>query len=197
MSRYETSDSYLYPDSAVLRNKADIRDQATLDAFEADITTVRILELAKSPIQGRFDLAHLQAIHRHVFQDVFVWAGEIRSVDITRGKSRFANVNQIESYAQIIFGSLAKEACLRNTEPSALPARLAHYMSEINALHPFREGNGRVQRIFIAHLAEELGYLFNYGALSQSEMYRVMEISFFGDEKPLTNLLCNALQKPD
>lgn len=105
MSRYETSDSDLYPDSAVLRNKADIRDQATLDAFEADITTVRILELAQNPIQGRFDLPHLKAIHGHVFQDVFAWAGEIRTVDITRGKSRFANVNQIESYAQTVFGN--------------------------------------------------------------------------------------------
>lgn len=81
-------------------------------------------------------------------------------------------------------------------EPSALPARLAHYLSEINALHPFREGNGRVQRIFVAQLAEELGYLFNYNAINQSEMYRVMEISFFGDEMPLANLLRDALQQP-
>jgi len=71
MSRYDGSDSYTYPGSEILKNKADIRDQAALDAFEADATAIRLLEMIEKPIQGTFDLAHLQAIHHHLFQDVY------------------------------------------------------------------------------------------------------------------------------
>ncbi|MDP3653532.1 MAG: Fic family protein [Rhodoferax sp.] len=91
MSRYDGSDSYAYPGTEVLRNKADIRDQIALDAFEADATAVRMLELIDNPVQGVFDFQHLCAIHRHLFQDVYHWAGEMRTVDISRGNSRFAN----------------------------------------------------------------------------------------------------------
>jgi len=71
MSRYDGSDSYTYPDSEVLRNKANLRDQAALDAFEADATAIRLLELIEHPIGGKFDLAHLQAMHHHLFQDIY------------------------------------------------------------------------------------------------------------------------------
>ena len=81
MSRYDGLDSYVYPDTGVLRNKAGIRDQAGLDAFEADATAVRLLELISNPLQGNFDLAHLCAIHRHLFQDVYEWAGEFQTID--------------------------------------------------------------------------------------------------------------------
>jgi len=98
MSRYDWSDTYVYPGTEVLRNKADLRDQAALDKFEADVTAMRMAELLNQPIQGKFDLPHLRAMHRHLFQDVYDWAGEIRTVDISRGASRFANFNQIETY---------------------------------------------------------------------------------------------------
>ena len=84
MSRYDGSDTYVYPGTEVLRNKADIRDQEALDSFEADATAVRMLELIDNPVQGTFDLPHLCAIHRHLFKDVYDWAGEIRTVDISR-----------------------------------------------------------------------------------------------------------------
>jgi cell filamentation protein len=91
MSRYDGFDTYVYPGTEVLFNKADIREQAALNEFEADVTAVRMLELFNKPIQGDFDLTHLRAIHQHLFQDVYTWAGEIRTVDISRGTSRFAN----------------------------------------------------------------------------------------------------------
>ena len=97
MSRYDGSDTYVYPGTEVLFNKADIREQAALDVFEADVTAVRMLELFNQPIQGEFDLSHLCAIHQYLFQDVYVWAGEIRTVDISRGTSRFANFGLIKT----------------------------------------------------------------------------------------------------
>ncbi len=93
MSRYSAIDHYVYPDTAVLRNKAGLKDQQALDAFEADVTALCMLELIDAPVQGNFDLAHLCAIHRHIFQDVYEWAGEIRTVDMSREGSRQSVLN--------------------------------------------------------------------------------------------------------
>ena len=189
MSRYDGADSYVYPNSEVLRNKADIREQYALDAFEADATAVRMLELVNRPIQGTFDLKHLCAIHRYLFQDVYEWAGEIRTVDISRGSSRFANFGLIEAYLGGQLQGLVVENFLRGMTPDAIGTRLAHYMGEINAAHPFREGNGRVQRLFCAQLADQAGYFIDFETVDQGKMYEVMIASFNGNEKPLANLL--------
>jgi cell filamentation protein len=189
MSRYDGTDSYVYPGTTVLRNKADLRDQVALDAFEADATAVRMLELVENPLPGEFDLQHLCAMHRYLFQDVYDWAGELRSVDISRGATRFGNFTLIEGYLGQKLKGLAVENYLRGLTPDQFIARLAHYMSEINAAHPFREGNGRVQRFFCAQLADQAGYFIDFETVDQARMYEVMIASFKGDESPLVALL--------
>jgi cell filamentation protein len=128
-------------------------------------------------------------IHQYLFQDVYEWAGEVRSVDIIMGDSRFCNVRQIQSYSNTIFSALAAEKYLINLEPKVCASRLAHYLSEINAIHPFREGNGRVQRLFISQLAEHAGYSLDYSSLDQAVLYPVMQASFLGNEQPLSDLI--------
>lgn len=103
MQRYSAVDDSIDPATGLLRNKAGLTEQAALDTFEAAVTTVRILEWDDAPGAGSFDLAHLCAAHQHLFQDIYDWAGRIRTVAITRGNSRFANVSQIESYATKLF----------------------------------------------------------------------------------------------
>jgi cell filamentation protein len=144
MSRYDADDTYCITGTSVLKNKAGITDQKLLDEFEADFTAIRLLELAQTPVIGVFDLEHLCKIHEYLFQDVYDWAGKTRSVDIVRGDSRFCNVRHIDSYSDNVFCELAAENYLLNLAPSDFARRLAHYLSEINAIHPFREGNGRV-----------------------------------------------------
>jgi cell filamentation protein len=78
---------------------------------------------------------------------------------------------------------------LINLEPKLFADRLAHYLSEINAIHPFREGNGRVQRLFISQLAEQAGYTLDYSSLNQTKVYPVMQASFIGNEQPLAELI--------
>lgn len=189
MSRYGGSDQYVYPDTGTLINKAGIRDQDELDKFEADATAVRMLELIDKPIQGKFDLAHLQAIHRHLFQDVYDWAGELRKVDISRGSSHFGNWALIGPYLDGELKKLQRENYLRDCTPEQFVHRLAHYMGEINAAHPFREGNGRTQRVFCAQLAEQAGYFIDFDPVDQERMYAVMIASFKGDSSPLAELL--------
>ena len=136
MSRYDADDVYCIPGTAVLKNKAGITDQDQLDEYEGDFTAIRLLELTQNPVEGSFDLAHLCKIHQYLFQDVYEWAGEVRTVDIIRGDSRFCNVRHIQSYSNTVFSALAAEKYLVNLEPEVFANRLAHYLSEINAIHP-------------------------------------------------------------
>ncbi|MBU3598452.1 Fic/DOC family protein [Polynucleobacter bastaniensis] len=194
MSRYDADDTYCYPGTDVLRNKAEITNAQDLDAYEGELSTLRSIEILESPIAGQFDLIHLQRIHLALFQDVYDWAGKIRTVDISRGNSRFANVRFIESAANDIFNKLARENWLKGLDADALSKRLAYYLSEINALHPFREGNGRVQRIFISQLSQSADYQLDYSDLEQEQIYRAMELAFNGDESILANLILERLE---
>jgi len=189
MSRYDANDVYCIPGTAVLKNKAGITDQDLLDEYEGDFTAIRLLELAQDPVEGFFDLAHLCKIHQYLFQDVYDWAGEVRSVDIIRGDSRFCNVRKIQSYSNTVFSALAAEKYLLKLAPKVFASRLAHYLSEINAIHAFREGNGRVQRLFISQVAEHAGYSLDFSALDQAALYPVMQASFLGNEQPLSELI--------
>jgi len=194
MSRYDADDTYCYPGTDVLRNKAEITNAQDLDAYEGELSTLRSIEILENPVAGQFDSAHLQCIHLALFQDVYDWAGKIRTVDISRGNSRFANVRFIESAANDIFNKLARENWLKGLDADALSKRLAHYLSEINALHPFREGNGRVQRIFISQLSQSADYQLDYSDLEQEQIYRAMELAFNGDESILANLILERLE---
>lgn len=189
MSRYDADDVYCIPGTAVLKNKAGITDQDLLDEYEGDFTAIRLLELTQDPVEGFFDLAHLCKIHQYLFQDVYDWAGEVRSVDIIREDRRFCNVRQIQSYSNTVFSALAAEKYLLELAPKVFASRLAHYLSEINAIHAFREGNGRVQRLFISQVAEHAGYSLDFSALDQAALYPVMQASFLGNEQPLSELI--------
>jgi len=197
MSRYDADDTYCYPGADVLRNKAEITNAEDLDAYEGELPTLRSIEILENPVAVQFDLANLQRIHLALFQDVYDWAGKIRTIDISRDNSRFANVRFIESAANDIFNKLARENWLKGLDADALSKRLAHYLSEINALHPFREGNGRVQRIFISQLSQSAGYQLDYSDLEQEQIYRAMELAFNGDESILANLILERLDSGD
>lgn len=189
MSRYDGTDRYTYPDTGVLINKPGITNADALEAFEADATAIRMFELLENPVAGLFDVAHLRQIHRHLFQDVYEWAGEFRLVDISRGTSRFANFLLIDGYLSKCLAHLAQEKWFAGMAPCEFISKMAFYMGEINAVHPFREGNGRVQRLFCSQLALNAGYFIDFECVSQDQMYAAMIASFNGDLKLLENLL--------
>lgn len=76
---------YCYPNSEVLINKLNITNQKELQQAEMKITAIRLQELQKNPIKGRYDFAHLKAIHHYIFQDLYEWAGKERTVEIGKG----------------------------------------------------------------------------------------------------------------
>ena len=117
MSRHSDSDPYLDPASGVLKNRLDIADAATLEQAEADIVATRSYELSQTPLKGSFDLAHLQAIHRYLFGDVFEWAGQLRTMDISKGGNRFAHYAHIEGAPRRCSRSLPKKSTLPDSVP--------------------------------------------------------------------------------
>lgn len=172
MVKYERDapDPYLESGADVLRNLVGARNQAELDRIEAALSSVRAAEIEAAPPAGRFDLEHLRSVHKHLFGDVYPWAGEIRTVIIDKGETRFAMPEHIESSAHSLFRKLDRENHLQGLDPNAFAQRAGHYLGEINALHPFREGNGRTQRAFIGQLAHAAGYHIALDRIDQHEM---------------------------
>jgi cell filamentation protein len=118
MPKYCGNDHYIDPESGVLKNRLGITDEASLEAAEADFVAERSRELSQTPLKGRFDLAHLQAMHRHLFGDVYDWAGELRTVDISKGGHLFAHYIHIGAAAGTIFKNLAQEKNLAGLGPT-------------------------------------------------------------------------------
>ena len=184
---------YCYPGSNVLKNKMGIRDIEQLHKVERKMTMLRILELLDNPVKGAFDLKHLQAIHAYIFQDMYDWAGELRKVDIVKG-NMFCNAMFLSGQAEKIFGKLKTENYLYGLEKNDFAIRLAYYFSEINALHPFREGNGRSQREFIRCLALHNGYVINFVNVSKDEMLEASRQSFLCEYGAMERLFRKCLK---
>ena len=182
------SDAYVYPNTDVLRNKLDIRDGTKLQRIEADLCYLRSLRLSSRPIPGEYDLVHLQAFHRYLFEGLYEWAGELRTVPLAK-TDLFCLPEHIESYGNEIFGALADEQHLADLDREAFVDRLTHYLAEVNALHPFREGNGRTQRAFFAQLATNAGYRLDWQLIDPQQNVDASAAAMQGDERPLRRLL--------
>jgi cell filamentation protein len=181
-------DPYVYPGTDVLRNAPGIRDPDELRAVEADLTQSRASRFADTPLPGRYDLAHLQDFHRALFEGLYEWAGELRTVAIAKSEL-FCLPQHIHTYGHDIFTRLAREDRLRGLDRDRFLDRLAHYLGEINALHPFREGNGRTQRAFLGQLAREAGYRIHWQHIDPDRNIEISIAAMRGDEKPLRGAL--------
>lgn len=180
------ADPYCYPGTTVLKNKADLRTQAELDEFETAMTFARSEEPLPS---GRFSVNHYKAIHHHLFQDVYAWAGKFRTVRLTKDTSTFCYPEHINREMKRTFAWLKDRDLLRARTATEFFAGAAHFLSELNAIHPFREGNGRTQLTFFTLLADKAGHPIDLDKLEPEAMLDSMIKSFHGDETPLTNFL--------
>jgi cell filamentation protein len=183
-----SDDPYVYPGTSVLRNAKDIRDGSALAQIEASLSYLRSLHLVSQPIPGDYDFAHLQAFHRYLFGDLYEWAGEPRTVVLAK-TDLFCLPEHIESYAAEIFGELANESRLVGLDRETFIDRLAHYLGDVNALHPFRDGNGRAQRVFFAQLASNAGYRLDWKLVDPQRNAAASIAAMQGDEAPLRKLL--------
>ena len=175
-------DPYCYPGTDVLKNRLGLRVQAELDAFEAEITAQRAAEPLPA---GRLSYTHYRAIHRHLFQDVYAWAGKPRTIRMAKGGNAFCYPEQIDREMRQLFAELAARRYLRSLDANSFAGQAAHFLAELNAIHSFREGNGRAQLTFLTLLAEQAGHPLRLERLVARKFLAAIIKSFSGDEAPL------------
>ena len=182
-------DPYVYPGTSVLRNRFGVRDGTELARREHDASSAQILALLVEPLPGRYDLAHLQAFHRQIFGDVYEWAGELRTVAIAKADTMFALPGRIGPYLSDVLAEFPRENYLCGLPAGRCADRLTYYLAEINAAHPFREGNGRTQRAFVGQLAEQAGYRLAWEKLTPERNVETAVAAMRGDSAPLRQAL--------
>jgi len=158
---------YCYLGSDVLINKLGLTDEGALEAAEIELTQARIDQY--EPDFDDISLPALGAIHFHLFQDLYDWAGELRTIDISKGGTRFASASRIEPEADKLFQQLGREAYLAALPRDQFVARLAHYYCELNVIHPFRDGNGRAQRLMFEVISINAGYALRWEPIGRAE----------------------------
>lgn len=205
-------EDYLYPPNEsglqVLRNKLGLTGYTESFNAERQLTRVRVVELAARPelVARTFDVAHWKAIHRQIFQDVYEWAGEFRTVNISKaelvdgpdGKLKqqfnpFAGEGGLEGYAEAVLDHVRAADMFAGRDRAGVVDGLADSLMWMNRLHPFREGNGRTQRVMAEHIADHAGYLLDWYRISSEEQNQVMAQSYHDNLEPLRGALEGAV----
>lgn len=161
----EVSDPYLDPETGLLRNLVNARSKAELDAIEGALVFARALQLIHRPVSATGDLDEFRAIHRHLFQDVYAWAGQLRTVDLRKnveGADFFLPVSVIDRASQYAAEELRQDRMLAGLGRVQFIEKLSYHYDQWNYIHPFREGNGRTQRLFWNRIAADAGWQLDW-----------------------------------
>ena len=186
---------YTNPNTGVLRNLLDIDDHNALVFAETAATTKRVSELSEAPINIS-DSSALFAIHKHLFQDIYEWAGKRRTVEISKGGKQFFPLSHFENALQFIDNLLSEYQQIDNNDKASISKKLAVVLDTVNYLHPFRDGNGRTQREFLRLLAWEKGWSLDLTPPDSTEVYeRYMNGTINGDVEALEKLIYERLNE--
>ena len=187
-------DRYCYPDSDVLINLLNLKDGDELVEAEIAFTAERYRTYqSKLTSIEEFTFSHLKFLHFYLFQDLFRWAGQLREVDISKGETRFCTVPRIEIEGEKLFKLIP--ALSQIDEQEKLIEEVASLFCEINLLHPFREGNGRVQRFFFEEMLFVLGYDLTWPELTKEQWVEANIAGVYLDLEPLKTIFRRAITK--
>jgi len=189
---------YKYTDkNGVLCNLANIEDEKVLLVYESLKVSKRVEELYENPIVLK-DTDSLLTIHHYLFQDVYEWAGKIRTVNISKSGKPFFNGERFNTAFQYIDNLIAEYRKIKEGDKQQLSNKLAEILDSINFLHPFREGNGRAQREFLRTLALEKNLVLNLNPPDNNDVYsRYMSGTINGDIEQLSKLIFELISQPD
>ena len=180
-----------YPGTTVLINKFDIRDEYKLNEVESVLSSVRHAEWENAPQSSAFDFEHYKLIHRYLFSDLYDWAGEIRTVNISKKGTQFTAAENIEHQAELIFKRLKDRNYFKDLPHAEFVKEVVDFYCITNALHPFREGNGRTQRIFLSQLIRNAGYHICFADMDTD----LLMIATIQSAQGVTNLLTQIFQE--
>jgi cell filamentation protein len=175
-------DPYCYKGGSVLLNKRGIGSAVELEEFEVAMFALRALQAL--PV-GNFDPSHYRSLHHHLFQDVYDWAGAYRTIRIAKNDAMFCYPEFIAAQMDALFASLHGASFARGSDPKAFVTAAASFLADLNAIHPFREGNGRTQLTFLFLLGHRAGHAPDMSCIRAEDMLAAMIASFKGKLKPL------------
>lgn len=181
-------DPYVDPRSQVLRNILGINNQVELDKAETQNVAIRATFLNLNPIEGNFDSSHLKAIHCYLFRDIYIWAGQVRTTDLAKAEydtggwiTKFTDPSAIDTQLQMVLGSAPLIEQFQDLSRSEFVTKVAVLFASLNAIHPFREGNGRAIRHFIRQLANACDHKLDFSIISKERMIRACVNAAKGD----------------
>ncbi|ANF57688.1 putative adenosine monophosphate-protein transferase Fic [Halotalea alkalilenta] len=179
-------DPYCYKGTGTLLNLLNIKDFDELERAERDISFIAASSIKFFP--PPYDLGYLQTLHHQLFSELYEWAGELRRVDISKGSTRFCNVKFIEREADKLFGRLEREQWLVELNRDALVPAVAEFYGDLNVIHPFREGNGRTQRLLFEHLIINSGFEIDWEGIEHTEWIEANISAYLCDYAPLERI---------
>lgn len=166
----ETSGDSCYPDSTVLINKLGIRDQEQLDEAETLILGVQSIKFELKPFSEPLNFQYYLRIHVFLFGELYEWAGKLRAIDISKQHTHFCPATDIADVGEKMFQRIGGMNYLSNLPRDIFIHEFADFYNSLNYLHPFREGNGRTQRLYFRQLAERAGYHLNFTRVDADRM---------------------------
>lgn len=167
--------------NGTLKNKLNIKDPIKLDKAEAALTADRLVEIDQKGPKGPFHYDRLKATHHYIFQDIYEWAGQPRTISISKGDSHFTPSYLIQHRMENLFTRLEKDHFLQNLKPKEFVGKITEFFADLNQIHPFREGNGRTQRAFTEALAKQAGYDLAFDISTKERMIDISIKSHQGD----------------
>lgn len=180
----KTDDPYIQK-NGVLKNKLGFISHDDLDRVEADKTGARLAVIHKKGPKGPFNYELLKATHRYIFQDIYEWAGQPRTTNLSKGHSNFTPSYLIQHHTENLFTGLERNSFFKNLKPKEFVEKISEFFAYLNQIHPFREGNGRTQRAFTKALAKEAGHDI---AFDISTKERMIDISIKSQEGDLSGM---------
>jgi len=176
-------------DNGVLKNNFGITDSASLNEAEADIAALQIQELLQQSPPVTFEPTHLCELHKQVFGEVYPWAGQLRQVDIAKGDTQFLRHQKIASELEVLFARLAQDDFLKGKSVEDFSEAMGNFLVDLNFIHPFREGNGRVQRLLVSQIARNAGLLLDWQPVGNEAMKQACIAGIQGTTRQMVRLL--------
>ena len=160
------STSNCYEGTTCLINKLGITDECKLKEFEGAVTFAKASELEKNTISTAFYIEHYRAIHKYLFEDIYDWAGEYRTVNLSKKGTKFAPADKISDLMTACFKRLKENNFFQGNSFNVFVENIVDFYCVTNMIHPFREGNGRTERVFLVQFVRNAGYDIDYSVLN-------------------------------
>ena len=174
-----TFEGYFTQQDDFLENKLGITDAEELRKAEENIVALRMAEVISNPPRGKKDFKYLKSIHRKLFSDIYAFAGSVRTIDIAKGKSAFCYVQNIDGEQRRIFQNM-DSIPWNKLSKDEFADNLAVLSADLNALHPFREGNGRALRTYLILFSAHYGYHLDFSAVENEVLMEADICAFYG-----------------